>query len=87
MVNEIVQREHVCVVQRDYDFRMVNDHKQIHKVEHPKTKQISITIQIIDRHLTLSVIPRRRLSRVNMEDICRVPELHNYLEQMSFEIN
>ncbi len=37
MVNEIVQIEHVFVIQQDYYYRMVNDHKQIYKEEHRET--------------------------------------------------
>ncbi len=39
MVNEIVRKEHVFVIQQDYYYRMVNDHKQIHKEEHRVTKE------------------------------------------------
>jgi len=38
MVNEVVQKEHVFVIQGDYYYQMVNDHKQIHKEEHQETK-------------------------------------------------
>jgi uridine kinase len=38
MVNEIVRQEHVFVIQRDYYYRRVNDHKQIYKEEHQETK-------------------------------------------------
>jgi uridine kinase len=42
MVNEIVQQEHVFVIQGDYYYRMVNDRKQIYKEEHQETKIDSI---------------------------------------------
>ena len=40
MVNEIVRKEHVFVIQRDYYYRKVNVHKQKHREEHRETKKI-----------------------------------------------
>ena len=38
MANEIVQQEHVCVIQVDYYYRMVNVRKRIHREAHRETK-------------------------------------------------
>jgi len=48
MVNETVRKEHVFVIQQDYYYRMVNDHKQIRKVKHRATK---ISIKIIHMNM------------------------------------
>lgn len=39
MVNDIVQQEHISVVQQDYYYRTVNDHKRICREEHRETNE------------------------------------------------
>jgi hypothetical protein len=76
MVNETVRKEHVFVIQQDYYYRMVNDHKQIRKVKHRATK-ILIKIIHINMIFEFILLPKHQLFQENMEDIERVQELHN----------
>lgn len=67
MVNEIDRQEHVFVIQEDYYHRMVNDHKQKHRVKHRETKLKFIGLLVIV-YSSIS-LPKHRLFQENMEDI------------------
>jgi uridine kinase len=76
MVNEVVQKEHVFVIQGDYYYQMVNDHKQIHKEEHQETKiEENKYVNLVDFFKV--ILPKHQLFRVHMEDIEIIQEPHN----------
>jgi hypothetical protein len=74
-VNEIVRKEPAFVIQQDYYYQMVNDHKQIYKVKHRETKN-SYEFNLF-LFLIVFFLPKHQLFQVNMEDIDKVQELHN----------
>lgn len=81
MANDIVQQEHISVVQLDYYYRMVNDRKQICREEHRETNKEKNKNNKSTLKMTFcSLLPKHPLFPVNTEDIGTIQEQHNYIQ-------